>query len=75
MLAGDIILRYSVPALVSRWINGLDERLAHILEVRVFATDKPETLEQLGERHGVTRERVRQIEKQAIKRLELFQSN
>ena len=74
MLAGGMILRYSVSALVSRWINGLDERLAHTLEARVFATDKPETLEQLGERHGVTRERARQIEKQAIKRLERFQS-
>ncbi len=75
MLAGDTINRYSVPALVSGWINGLDERLAQILEVRVFVLNKPETLEQLGELHGVTRERVRQIEKQAIKRLELFKSN
>ena len=74
MLAGDTIDRYSVPTLVSRWINGLDERLAHILEARVLATDKPETLEQLGEHHGMTRERARQIEKQSIKRLERFQS-
>ena len=73
MLAGDIIDRYSVPALVSRWINGLDERLAHILEARVFATEKPETLEHLGEHHGMTRERARQIQKESIKHLGRFQ--
>ena len=75
MLAGDTINKYSVQALVSGWINGLDERLIQILEVRVFVLNKPETLKRLGELHGVTRERVRQIEKQSIKRLELFKSN
>ena len=75
MLAGDIIHRYSVPALLWRWINGLDERLADILETRVLAIDKPDTLEQLGERHRVTRERIRQIEKKAIKRLEQIRSD
>ena len=74
MLAGDTIDRYSVPALVSSWINGLDERLTYILEARVLATDRPATLEELGEHHGMTRERARQIEKQSIKRLERFQS-
>ena len=74
VLAGDIVHRYSVPALVSQWISGLSERHAHILKARVLATDKPETLEQLGKRYGVTRERIRQIEKEAIMRLKQFQS-
>ena len=69
-LAGDMIDRYSVPELLSSWINGLDKRLAHILNARVFSTEKPKTLEQLGEHHGVTRERIRQIQKKGIKCLE-----
>ena len=74
MLAGDRFFRYSVPALVSRWTNGLDERRTDILKARVFAVDNSDTLEQVGERHGVTRERIRQVEKQAIRYLEQLQS-
>ena len=74
MLAGNLIYGYSVPALVSGWINGLDEGHARILGARVFATDGAETLERLGELYGVTRERIRQIETKAIKRLGQFRS-
>ncbi len=73
-LAGDMIDRYSVPALLSCWINGLDERLAHILNERVFSTEKPRTLEQLGEHHMVTRERIRQIQKKGAECLEELRS-
>lgn len=68
-LAGDMLQRYSVPALVTQWVNGLDDRQAHILKARILITDKPETLESLGERYGVTRERVRQIEKKTTRLL------
>ena len=74
MLAGEALQRYSVPTLVLQWIDGLDDRQAHILEARVLATENPETLEKLGERHGITRERVRQIEQKTTRRLAQFQS-
>ena len=73
-LAGDMFAVYSVPTLVSSWINSLDGRLADILKARVFTTKKPKTLEELGEHHDVTRERIRQIQKKGIKRLEEFQN-
>lgn len=34
-------------------------------------TNRPMTLEQIGENFGVTRERIRQIEKQAIRKLRI----
>lgn len=42
----------------------LDPRAAQILAARLFA-DTPTTLDQLGQQHGVTRERIRQIEGKA----------
>ncbi|WP_433287810.1 sigma factor-like helix-turn-helix DNA-binding protein [Pseudonocardia sp. CA-142604] len=43
-------------------IAGLDERQSSLLRDRHLA-DKPVTLDELGARYGVTRERIRQIEK------------
>jgi hypothetical protein len=45
-------------------IGALDPRAAEILALRLFA-DQPETLDLLGKRYAVTRERVRQIEGKA----------
>ena len=70
VLAGDKFVRFSVPALVSRWTECLSERQADILVSRVITSAKPETLEQLGERHSVSRERIRQIETQLFRVLE-----
>jgi RNA polymerase sigma-32 factor len=46
----------------------LSERELHILENRIFS-DTPVTLQEIGERYGITRERVRQIEKSMIKKM------
>ena len=73
-LAGDTIQRYSVPILLSGWISSLDERHQRILSARTLAIDKPRTLDDLGESYCVTRERVRQIEQKAKKRLAEFRS-
>ncbi len=42
----------------------IDHRAAQVLADRLFA-DTPVTLDQLGQQHGVTRERIRQIEGKA----------
>ena len=50
-----------------------DPRAAFVLRCRYgFVTGEQETLEAVGERLGVTRERVRQIEKQAIDTCRMF---
>jgi len=57
----------------------LTDRERHIIELRygMHATDTdaendPLTLESIGERVGLTRERVRQIENQALRKLQIF---
>ena len=46
----------------------LSEREIYILENRVFS-DSPVTLQEIGERYNITRERVRQIENGMIKKM------
>jgi len=57
----------------------LTERERHIVELRYGliplgddADGEPSTLEKIGERIGLTRERVRQIENQALRKLQMF---
>jgi RNA polymerase sigma-32 factor len=47
---------------------GLDERERMILDERILA-EEPLTLQEVGDRFGLTRERVRQIEKKMVDRL------
>ena len=74
-LGGEKIQRYNVVTLMSSWVGSLDERLTDILETRLLATCNPDTLEQLGTRHGVTRERIRQVERKAKRHLERLQES
>jgi RNA polymerase sigma-32 factor len=55
-------------ALLSEALAGLSDREQHILRQRKLSED-PQTLEQLSEQYGISRERVRQIEARAIERL------
>ena len=55
-----------VRQLVRDALAQLDEREAMILRCRCGLDGDPETLEEIGQRLGVTRERVRQIEKTAL---------
>ncbi|MFL5979715.1 MAG: RNA polymerase sigma factor RpoD/SigA [Gaiellaceae bacterium] len=51
-------------------LNALAERERHVLVLRYGLVDEePKTLEEIGRRLGLTRERVRQIETEALKRL------
>jgi len=49
----------------------MTERELEIFEKRIFA-DSPATLQDIGDRYGISRERVRQVEKNIIKKLRLF---
>lgn len=56
--------------MVDEILGAIDEREAEILKLRYGLEDgKPLTLREIGERLGITRERVRQVEKQALRKL------
>jgi RNA polymerase primary sigma factor len=64
--AGRELLREELGSV----LNSLTRREAQVLELRYGLADgTPHTLEEVGERFGVTRERIRQIETKAIRRL------
>ena len=51
-------------------LEGLPEREVRVLRLRFGLTgEKPYTLHEIGEKMGVTRERVRQIAMQGLQRL------
>jgi RNA polymerase nonessential primary-like sigma factor len=56
--------------IISKVLKTLDERSRHILILRYGLNGRrPRTLEQVGEKYGVTRERIRQIEKRALEKI------
>ena len=58
---------------ITEWRSGLAEPERRIVEMRYgLHNDDPRTLNSIGKQLGLTRERVRQIEKQAIKRIRRF---
>jgi RNA polymerase sigma-32 factor len=68
----ESLIRKEEKSLVRRDIAGalarLNERENYIVKHRVMS-DKPETLQQIGDRFKITRERARQIEQEALKKL------
>jgi len=68
------LIRKEEAELVRKNISGalavLNEKEMYIIKNRVMADD-PETLQEIGDRYKITRERARQIEKQALKKLRL----
>ncbi len=66
------LIKKEETALVKKNIAGalanLNQRESYIVRHRIMA-DKPETLQEIGNRFNVTRERTRQIEKEALKKL------
>lgn len=66
----ETILQRDELETVQRLLEAIDEREARVLRLR-FGLDgkEPQTLKQIGEEIGLTRERVRQIEVQALRKL------
>jgi RNA polymerase sigma factor (sigma-70 family) len=79
---GDLVLDGSAPdpsevasagaarAALSAALAQLHERERGVIELRYGLTgDEPRTLEEIGQHYGVTRERIRQIEKKTLAKL------
>ncbi|MBN2569535.1 MAG: RNA polymerase sigma factor RpoH [Deltaproteobacteria bacterium] len=68
----ETLIKKEERALVKRSIAGaltkLNERESYIVKNRLMV-DRPETLQKIGDRFNITRERARQIEKEALKKL------
>jgi len=68
------LIKKEEKSLVQRNIAGalanLNERESYIILNR-FMSDNPKTLQEIGEKYNISRERARQIEKQALKKMQL----
>jgi RNA polymerase primary sigma factor len=66
----DEIVKHNDNELVKEVLAALDARESRILAMR-FGLDngRPKTLEEVGARLGVTRERIRQIQEQALRKM------
>lgn len=68
------LIKNEEKSLVQRNIAGalahLNERESYIILNRVMADD-PKTLQEIGTKYNISRERARQIEKQALKKMQL----
>jgi len=64
-------LRSMVRENARRFRKHLNAREKDILERRILS-DHPVTLEKLGNRHGVSRERIRQVEKKVVERFRTY---
>jgi RNA polymerase primary sigma factor len=68
-MADNTLVAESLRNEINRALNTLNERERMIIEA-FFGINQPEmTLEEIGEKFGLTRERVRQIKEKAIRRL------
>ena len=66
----DTLLENDVLRHVKSMLGDLDEREASVLKMRFgLENTDPHTLKEIGEQLGLTRERVRQIETEALKKL------
>lgn len=66
----DNMMQQTIENEITVMLNGLSEREAEIISCYFGLNGKtPMTLEEIGERYGLTRERVRQIKERCIQRL------
>ena len=56
---------------IAEFRGRMTERELEIFDQRIFS-DSPATLQEIGDRHGISRERVRQVEKNVIKKMRDF---
>ncbi|MEO5375538.1 MAG: sigma-70 family RNA polymerase sigma factor [Alphaproteobacteria bacterium] len=68
--AEDVVIEASLRTAVRDVLNGLRPKEAAILRMRFgIGMDDAHTLEEVGQKFGVTRERIRQVEAKALRRL------
>lgn len=70
----DIVIEEEKKRIIATWLKMyLSPREELILRMRfgMYENEEPMTLEQVGLRFGVTRERIRQVEKKALRKLKL----
>ncbi len=64
------IIKGSIENQIREILKGLDEKEAIVLKLRFgVADDKTHTLQEIGDKLNLTRERIRQIEKKAMRKL------
>jgi len=64
------IIKASVEQQIRATLGELDEKEAHVIRLRFgLDDDKARTLQEIGDRLGLTRERIRQIEQKAMRKL------
>ena len=64
------IIKGSIESQIREILKGLDEKEAFVLKLRFgLADDKTHTLQEIGDKLNLTRERIRQIEKKAMRKL------
>ena len=64
------IIKSSIEQQIRQALNELDKREADVLKLRFgIEGDDPLTLQEIGDRLGLTRERIRQIEQKAMEKL------
>jgi RNA polymerase primary sigma factor len=71
----NIVLGKDEVRTIYMLLSKIDQREAEILRLRFGLEDgQPLTLKEIGEKVGLTRERVRQIENEALKKLNAYLS-
>jgi RNA polymerase nonessential primary-like sigma factor len=72
----SVLHNEEVQACLHEWVAQLNEKQRQVVEQRFgLSGDDEATLEEVGERIGVTRERVRQIQVEALKKLRKILEN
>jgi RNA polymerase sigma-32 factor len=73
--AEDKVAKKEMEALlhtkIAEFRSKMSERELEIFDQRIFS-DTPVTLQEIGDRYGISRERVRQVEKNIIKKMREF---
>ena len=67
----DFVMKSSLSSDISTLLDTLSEREAEVIRLRYgLGGKRPMSLKEIGDAFGLTKERIRQIEKKAIKRLQ-----
>ncbi len=64
------IIKNSIQRQIREMLEGLDEKEAHVIKLRFgLDDDKARTLQEIGDMLNLSRERIRQIEQKAMRKL------